>query len=133
MSLWTTSTTGLETALAAAIGSTIQQQTNTITNNLKGQPHSVLHIGSNVGSNIATNLHNLKHSGHLHSISTNSINHYPNPLNHHTNTAAATTANLNLNGLCRSKYFLLPCFVCKRPIPIKTNYYPFISLFINSS
>lgn len=81
MSVWTTSTTGLETALAAAIGSTLQQHTNTITNNLKGQPH-ILHIGNSVGTaSVASNLHHLNH----HNSSSNNninINHLQHHLHH---------------------------------------------------
>lgn len=81
MSIWTSSTTGLETALVAAIGSTLQQHTNSITNNLKGQPH-ILHIGNSSigGGSVASNLH---HNSSSHLNSNNNINHFQHHLNHH--------------------------------------------------
>lgn len=94
MSLWTTSTTGLETALAAAIGSTLQQHTNSITNNLKGQPH-ILHIRNTVGGSVGSNLHS---SGNLHTNSNNnniSINHLQHHLNHNTNQNHNNNHHLN--------------------------------------
>lgn len=82
MSVWTTSTTGLETALAAAIGSTLQQHTHTITNNLKGQPH-IVHIGNSVNSaSIASSLHHLNHNSGNNNINVNQLQHH----HHHSNS-----------------------------------------------
>lgn len=82
MSVWTTSTAGLETALAAAIGSTLQQHTNTITNNLKGQPH-ILHIGNSISAgSVASNLHHLNHNSGNNNINVNQLQHHL----HHSNS-----------------------------------------------
>lgn len=95
MSVWTTSTTGLETALAAAIGSTLQQHTNTITNNLKGQQH-ILHIGNSVGTaSVASNLHHLHHnSGSNNNIN---INHLQHHLHHGNSSHSKYMQSLNIN------------------------------------
>lgn len=94
MSVWTTSTTGLETALAAAIGSTLQQHTNTITNNLKGQQH-ILHIGNSVGTaSVASNLHHLHHnSGSNNNIN---INHLQHHLHHGNSSHSKYMQSLNI-------------------------------------
>lgn len=90
MSVWTTSTTGLETALAAAIGSTIQQHTNTITNNLKGQAH-ILHIGNSISSgSVGSNLHHLSHTSANSNINVNQLqhHHHPPPSHHHNSNSS---------------------------------------------
>lgn len=98
MSMWTTSTTGLETALAAAIGSTLQQ--HTITNNLKGGQTHILHFGN---SNSATPHHNNNNtsasSSHHHSNSSSShSNHQHPPATHHgSNTSFFANSNPNLS------------------------------------
>lgn len=104
MSVWTTSTTGLETALAAAIGSTLQQHTNTITNNLKGQQH-ILHIGNSVGTaSVASNLHHLHHnSGSNNNIN---INHLQHHLHHGNSSHSKYMQSLN-NQLDILLFFLI--------------------------
>lgn len=103
MSVWTTSTTGLETALAAAIGSTLQQHTNTITNNLKGQQH-ILHIGNSVGTaSVASNLHHLHHnSGSNNNIN---INHLQHHLHHGNSSHSKYMQSLNINWTCCYFFF----------------------------
>lgn len=95
--MWTTSTTGLETALAAAIGSTLQQHTNTITNNLKGQAH-ILHIGNSVSSgSVGSNLHHLSHTSANSNINVNQLQHHhpPPPSSHHHNSGNSPHHNYN--------------------------------------
>lgn len=96
MSVWTTSTTGLETALAAAIGSTLQQHTNTITNNLKGQAH-ILQIGNSVSSgSVGSNLHHLSHTSANSNINVNQLqHHHPPPSSHHHNSSSSPHHNYN--------------------------------------
>lgn len=104
MSLWTTSTTGLETALAAAIGSTLQQHTNSISNNLKGQPH-IIHISN--GGSVGGSLHHLNHNSNSNnnnfqqSNGTN-INHLQHHLNHHN---SSSNHNLNCKYLIKHKHY----------------------------
>lgn len=91
MSVWTTSTTGLETALATAIGSTIQQHTNTITNNLKGPAH-ILHIGNSISAgSVASNLHHLSHTATNSNFNVNQLqhhHHHPPPPHHHISNSS---------------------------------------------
>lgn len=84
MSLWTTSTSGLETALAAAIGSTLQQ--HTIANNLKGGQTHILHFGNgnpHNNNNHSNGVHN--HSNNSNGSSGNTPHHYSNSSSSHSN------------------------------------------------
>lgn len=96
MSMWTTSTTGLETALAAAIGSTLQQ--HTITNNLKGQAH-ILHIGNGtIGGAGAHHHHNNNNNNNNNHSS--SHHHSSHPQSHHNSHSNIQQAVWNRNTIC---------------------------------
>lgn len=111
MSMWTTSSTGLETALAAAIGSTLQQ--HTITNNLKGQTH-IVHIG-NGGTN-GTGAHHHHHNNNNNSNHSSSHHHTSHHPAHHTSQNSIQQSVWNRNSICtnhqkvRIELILLFCF-----------------------
>lgn len=93
MSLWTTSTTGLETALAAAIGTTIQQH-STINNNLKGPSH-IVHIGNGTSNNNGSHPnHHINLAGHHNQQQQQQPHHH---LNHHNSSHSFYHNNSNHN------------------------------------
>lgn len=110
MSLWTTSTSSLETALAAAIGSTLQQ--HTITNNLKGGQTHILQFGNgnlptnhhNNNNSSQTNANHISNNGHStntpHQYSNSSSshsNHQQHPTTHHHGSTSSFFGNSNPN------------------------------------